>query len=411
VTTWANDETGGSIFSSDETSASSILAQLAASSGASLVGYAPPGTGALTRTVQDALRAMVRSGDYSSTANFNTAQAALTESIGVAALRVGTGHDSAITMPTQTANEVFLFAAGGGTFNGTFDPTGYWGYDATANGGPSIAYSIEGHYNDGSTHWIEVYLQSQDAGGANNHRYDFQQINRTTRVRNSYFLGSQSFQFADGWSGDTITTYFLDAIDKRVALLGPVGSVGSLSGYAHVGIGVGDTWTSASDHYGVVLSPTLTSGLGAGRSFVGYKSAVNTSASALTLVNVYDYAANDGSLGAASAITNHYGFATGDFTIATGIQAAFLGGVSSGTNKFNLNMTGTAQNFLQGVTGIGIAASSTAALVLAAGTTGVASLRIPHGAAPTSPVNGDIWTTSAGGLFVRINGVTVGPLT
>jgi hypothetical protein len=35
--------------------------------------------------------------------------------------------------------------------------------------------------------------------------------------------------------------------------------------------------------------------------------------------------------------------------------------------------------------------------------------RMPHGAAPTSPTNGDIWTTSAG-IFVRINGATVGPL-
>ena len=38
-----------------------------------------------------------------------------------------------------------------------------------------------------------------------------------------------------------------------------------------------------------------------------------------------------------------------------------------------------------------------------------ASLRIPHGTAPSSPVDGDMWTTSTG-LFVRINGVTVGPL-
>lgn len=38
-----------------------------------------------------------------------------------------------------------------------------------------------------------------------------------------------------------------------------------------------------------------------------------------------------------------------------------------------------------------------------------APLRIPHGAAPTAPVNGDIWTTSAG-LYVRVNGATVGPL-
>jgi hypothetical protein len=42
-------------------------------------------------------------------------------------------------------------------------------------------------------------------------------------------------------------------------------------------------------------------------------------------------------------------------------------------------------------------------------TTSRASLNLPHGVAPTSPVNGDIWTTTAG-TFVRINGTTVGPL-
>ena len=36
-------------------------------------------------------------------------------------------------------------------------------------------------------------------------------------------------------------------------------------------------------------------------------------------------------------------------------------------------------------------------------------MRIPHGTAPSSPVNGDIWTTTAG-IYVRINGGTVGPL-
>jgi hypothetical protein len=40
---------------------------------------------------------------------------------------------------------------------------------------------------------------------------------------------------------------------------------------------------------------------------------------------------------------------------------------------------------------------------------GNASLNMPHGSAPTSPSDGDMWTTSAG-LFVRINGVTIGPL-
>lgn len=34
-----------------------------------------------------------------------------------------------------------------------------------------------------------------------------------------------------------------------------------------------------------------------------------------------------------------------------------------------------------------------------------AGLRAPHGAAPTAPVDGDVWTTTAG-MFVRVNGVT-----
>lgn len=38
-------------------------------------------------------------------------------------------------------------------------------------------------------------------------------------------------------------------------------------------------------------------------------------------------------------------------------------------------------------------------------TTSIASLVLPHGTAPTAPVNGDVWTTT-GGLFVRINGTS-----
>ena len=57
----------------------------------------------------------------------------------------------------------------------------------------------------------------------------------------------------------------------------------------------------------------------------------------------------------------------------------------------------------------GATSSSSTALILPASTTGISSIRISHGSAPTSPVDGDMWTTTAG-LFVRINGSTVGPL-
>jgi hypothetical protein len=48
-------------------------------------------------------------------------------------------------------------------------------------------------------------------------------------------------------------------------------------------------------------------------------------------------------------------------------------------------------------------------LTFAAGAVGGASANIPAGVAPTSPNNGDIWTTSTG-LFVRAGGVTIGPV-
>lgn len=37
-----------------------------------------------------------------------------------------------------------------------------------------------------------------------------------------------------------------------------------------------------------------------------------------------------------------------------------------------------------------------------------AGFNVPHGTAPSSPVNGDVWTTTAG-MFAQINGSTVGP--
>jgi hypothetical protein len=48
-------------------------------------------------------------------------------------------------------------------------------------------------------------------------------------------------------------------------------------------------------------------------------------------------------------------------------------------------------------------------LFLPASTTDHAPLRIPPGTAPTSPVNGDIWSTTAG-FYLRVQGATIGPL-
>lgn len=51
----------------------------------------------------------------------------------------------------------------------------------------------------------------------------------------------------------------------------------------------------------------------------------------------------------------------------------------------------------------------TGKVTTAASAVGGAGFNLPAGTAPTTPADGDMWTTTAG-LFVRINGVTVGPL-
>jgi hypothetical protein len=54
------------------------------------------------------------------------------------------------------------------------------------------------------------------------------------------------------------------------------------------------------------------------------------------------------------------------------------------------------------------ASTFTGTIVSAAATASLPSLRIPHGTAPSSPTNGDVWTTTIG-MYARINGNTVGP--
>ena len=100
---------------------------------------------------------------------------------------------------------------------------------------------------------------------------------------------------------------------------------------------------------------------------------------------------------------------TGDVRVITGGYA---------TQQLLISHTASATRFitLTGSNGgnptIGTSAGNLAlssAIVLPASTTSVASANLPHGSAPTAPVDGDMWTTTAG-LYVRINGSTVGPL-
>ena len=66
---------------------------------------------------------------------------------------------------------------------------------------------------------------------------------------------------------------------------------------------------------------------------------------------------------------------------------------------------GTISNYLP-LTG----GTMTGKFITVPSTTTNAGINIPHGVSPTTPANGDVWTTSAG-IYVQINGSTIGPLT
>jgi hypothetical protein len=80
--------------------------------------------------------------------------------------------------------------------------------------------------------------------------------------------------------------------------------------------------------------------------------------------------------------------------------ASFLVGTTDGQSlQLQTNSTSRITIDANGVTTINNV------LITSPSVVGAAGFNLPHGTAPTSPVNGDMWSTTAG-LFIRVNGVT-----
>lgn len=115
----------------------------------------------------------------------------------------------------------------------------------------------------------------------------------------------------------------------------------------------------------------------------------------------------------ARTLAGQYFRVVGDAVTGAGVAGDIIMGVNGATKTIR-NLAGVLQvrNAADNATlfqisdtgAVGVASEFT----LAAGTTAKASLNIPVGAAPTSPVDGDIWRedNTNTGLKVRINGVT-----
>jgi hypothetical protein len=178
--------------------------------------------------------------------------------------------------------------------------------------------------------------------------------------------------------------------------------IGSTS-LTNVDLRIGKTITGSTDGYGILIDATIASDVTA-NAYV-FRSLPATAAIAFTLSNLYHFSARQNTIGASSAITNQYGFAVESNLISATNNYGFFGNIASGTNRWNLYMAGTAQNYLAGNTGIGVAAKTTAELSLGAGTTAQAQINLASSTAPTSPQDGDIWFDGTN-LKIRVGGVT-----
>jgi hypothetical protein len=104
--------------------------------------------------------------------------------------------------------------------------------------------------------------------------------------------------------------------------------------------------TNDTSAFGVLSDGTFQSGV----TNVGmqYRSIARTAAAPFTMAGLYHYQAFQAALGAGSAITTQVGFlADASLTSATN-NYGFRGQIAAGTNRFNLYMDGTADNFLGG---------------------------------------------------------------
>ena len=115
---------------------------------------------------------------------------------------------------------------------------------------------------------------------------------------------------------------------------------------------ISNTITGSTSSFGIVVNSAVYSDVTS--SMQVFRSAVNTSALSFTLGNLYHfYTGGVSTPGSGSAITNQYGFVADVNHTGATYNYGFFGNIPSGTNRWNLYMGGTANNYLAGRLGIG----------------------------------------------------------
>ncbi len=179
-------------------------------------------------------------------------------------------------------------------------------------------------------------------------------IPRVDFVVNGAYVGQLSASGTDMRFVNTTTgnLLFITNANQEKARITSDGSLGigttSLTGYS---LRLNKQLTGNADVYGVAnTAQAQSSATTTVRSFYSF---IGTQATAYTLGDLMHYWAEQDTIGAGSTVTRQYGFYVHSSLTGATTNFGFYGNIASGTNRWNLYMNGTANNYMAGSLGIG----------------------------------------------------------
>ncbi|MFA7265134.1 MAG: hypothetical protein WC054_02380 [Candidatus Nanopelagicales bacterium] len=336
--------------------------------------------------------------------------------------------------PADTNRGPFRWIIGGAAFNGEFDPVMYLGYNVADGGGlakagePSFRWNIESHYDDGAKDTFETYWEYMSGDMSAQKRPIFLQMRKSDGKVFAFLLRTDTLYLTD----EAADLPYVMFNPGAIAMPARAGQSNTISMQAASG-----QPTSFAMYHSASANPALAiNTLAASQASIsvgGHTNAYFFQQRGMA-INEQNNTAAFTVMGNATALVARFklGATAGDFIrFLTNADATVASITSTGKGLFtNVGPTSGNLNLVDSANDIGVqirtsdvtipkriissaagasALTMSGQIVAAAATAAVSALRVPHGTAPSAPVDGDIWTTTAG-LFVRINGATVGPL-
>jgi hypothetical protein len=250
---------------------------------------------------------------------------------------IGTSSPGSLLEVSQSGGGV-LTLRNSNTSQSANDVTGRIDFASSDTTSPAVQFSLE--------------TITTNAGGL----YDFRiraAANERMRIDSSGNVGigtssPTSTLSVTGTANVTGNVTLGDATTDTVTVNGYMGVGGA--GASNKGMYQRNTALTGIGQYGVTAEGTFSSA--ATSLGIGFASSFSTEAAAFTMANAIGFRAFDIAKGAGSTITNQHGVYIADQTQGTnnyGITSL----VSSGTDKWNIYASGTAQNYFAGNVGIG----------------------------------------------------------